>query len=111
MKDEIISFETAKILEKKNFDVAVRFFYINSKTLDCEYDGIKTVGKTSAPTQSLLQRWLREKHNINLFIGKQLSATWVWTIWGEKASGHLDVYYTYEGALEEGLQEALKLIK
>ena len=73
----------------------------------------------SAPTQSLLQRWLREKHDIHfeikpifdvneirpyhISISKNLSGkNFKYKIIGTRE--------TYEEALEAGLQEALKLI-
>lgn len=69
-----------------------------------------------APTQSLLQKWLREKHNIHIGVYyNKNSCVWDVECW------HVDdvepFYYgniefnTYEEALENGLQEALKLIK
>jgi len=78
----------------------------------------------SAPTQSLLKKWLRDKHNIQIEIelntkyikdiltnlysyqmykpSEQLKLSW-------KFSGCK--YLIYEEALEKGLYEALKLIK
>jgi len=69
-----------------------------------------------APTQSLLQKWLREKHNIWVY-GKPSNYTdgWDFRIY-RKGSKCLytvlkDDYELYEDGLEKGLQEALKLIK
>ena len=70
----------------------------------------------SAPSQSLLQKWLREKHNIhvwcelldrkNIYRAKVCDnspSLKYYGFWDDKRS--------YEEALEIGLQEALKLIK
>ena len=76
----------------------------------------------SAPTQSLLQRWLREEHNIHVI--PMISSNVVYYGYeiikysSENENGkHIDADFkqpfskTYEEALEVGLQEALKLIK
>lgn len=78
-----------------------------------------------APTQSLLQKWLRETHNIHCSSWCNASG-WAWEI--KKTNGtHISimnidgnvegtnpdsgVFDTYEESLENGLFEALKLIK
>ena len=73
--------------------------------------------KYPAPTQSLVQKWLREKHKIILIIGYQYeydSTPYSYWIYKEEQSlpiNHwVDDLETYEEALEKGLQEALKLI-
>ena len=77
-----------------------------------------------APTQSLLQKWLREVHNLHIYIDTTSSFDGMETH-RSKYKSHVKVpftpfkwttghYYlgdTYEEALEIGLQEALKLIK
>lgn len=79
----------------------------------------------SAPTQSLLHRWLREAHEINieatylpnrkvyksLFVPMDTSiSNRIKYNPGSKYYGNID-HKTYEEALEEGLFEALKLIE
>lgn len=73
--------------------------------------------KYPAPTQSLLQKWLREKYKIILIIGYQYeydSTPYSYWIYKEEQSlpinQWVDDLETYEEALEKGLQEALKLI-
>lgn len=77
----------------------------------------------SAPTQSLLQKWLREKHKINVssdlwdYLGKKQLCTYQYNILKiDPNSDYIKSHKpkmgtTYEEALEIGLQEALKLIK
>ena len=63
------------------------------------------------PTQSLLQRWLREVHSINVLIKQGYG--WEWYITkhnGIATKLHDGTYNFYEEALEAGLLEALKLI-
>ena len=81
----------------------------------------------SAPTQSLLQRWLREVHNIYVESYHDLTSDGTkiqfYTSWGflqqkdkngnQNVNGWYDEYNdwkTYEEALEIGLQEGLKLL-
>ena len=76
----------------------------------------------SAPTQSLLQRWLREVHDIDISIEKLIGGgsginkvyhTKIYKCICTKNDFELSipyVYDTYEETLEQGLQKALKLI-
>ncbi len=68
-------------------------------------------------TQSLLQRWLREVHNIHIEV--KLATTlpnfkcriWIKPEEGKNCSNIItEIYNSYEEALEAGLKEALKLI-
>ena len=73
----------------------------------------------SAPTQSLLQRWLREVHNTIVEITWQMCSTgyeYAVIDMNNPPEYNDDIeritsFKTYEEALEEGLLEALKLIK
>jgi hypothetical protein len=120
MKDELITFETAKLAKEKGFDWSVvRYWFppdINDKCY-WEWNSPKDYNKlkeaVSIPTQSLLQKWLREVHKIHITIhpyavGDLYFAEWVKTEGMEyEESG----FISYELALEFALQESLKLIK
>ena len=73
----------------------------------------------AAPTQSILQKWLRDEHKV--FVQIEVDQTYepkfcfgLWWYCGdgewEGGTDRSDLYYTYEEALEAGLQEALKLV-
>lgn len=67
----------------------------------------------SAPTQSLLQKWLRETHRIYVLADMGITRNYHWKYFTDSDSfvypkGN---FKTYEEALEKGLQEALKLIQ
>lgn len=71
----------------------------------------------SAPTQSELQEWLREKHNIHIQVWydntQKDGYPYLYKIYdqnNEPVDSDGWYYDNWEGALEEGLQEALKLI-
>jgi len=133
MKEQLISFETAKLAKEKGFTEECLHFYCKNKVCDhieepYEY-GFRVNGNKdskdnlgygitwSAPTQSLLQKWLREKHDINLRVASNSKTSHfpVNELLGlYKTIGYnqkdTKIYKTYEEALEQGLQEALKLI-
>lgn len=127
MEDQIISFETAKLAKEKGFDEKCSVLtYTNQKDVNYkipQYRNSKSQnshlsGMITLPTQSLLQRWLREVHNIHIritpFIGGGSGIDEVFEV--EILNFYKDlkqigfVYDKYEDALEAGLFEALKLI-
>jgi hypothetical protein len=70
-----------------------------------------------APTQSVLQKWLREEHNISVIVDFKLKKHPVlqyspktYDVKNYHIHGG-ELYETYEEALEKGLQKGLKLIK
>jgi hypothetical protein len=141
MKEDLITLKTAKLAKKKGFDLESLYFYTkpNSKMFGIDEHNrpysIKNTSKKlykcgnhaalnidnvfSAPTQALLQRWLREEHNIHISIGLNLNGDrpkvyWIsfeHTLEGSIIDTFQTEYKTYEEALEVGLYEALKLIK
>lgn len=80
MKDQLISFETAKLIKEKRFIVPTYYFYNNNNevyTYSSLMDWNRLIeedwnkNRYNAPTQSLLQRWFREVHNIHINITDQ----------------------------------------
>ena len=120
MKEQLISFETAKLAKEKGFTYAYEFYDKEGNIEDFGMVGGWTDccdENYAAPTQSLLAKWLREEHNIHVTsqIGNlDFINTYHYEI------RHIDKnkftckvkvnYKTYEEAYEIGLQEALKLI-
>ncbi len=117
MKDEPISFECAKLAKEKGFDIKCDNNWVT------EYGGVAYIaGKEKdpelsyyynpAPTQSLLQRWLREVHKINVesnYMPNIDKYACLYILMTGKASAKLG-FESYEEALEYGLIEVLKLI-
>lgn len=129
MKEISVKFETARLAKEKNFDWSCNNAYDLSGNLgnyydiveespfeenDVDYDSLRY----SAPTQSFLQKWLREVHNIHIHI----------CYFTESNTWNVDLYKlpnndlinnpmefsknnTYEQALEVGIYEGLKLVK
>ena len=122
MEDALITFETAKLAKEKEFDIKTTHYYLVDEkkhilNISKEYsiEGLNwNVRSTriSAPTQSLLAKWLREKHNIHLIAYKNINIDgYDWCYITTDGITNINSYKTYEEALEAGLQEALKLIK
>lgn len=137
MEEEKIKFETAKIAKEKGFieycdnwwDNELEYHLGDSTFSDCypEIEISEITGKIVVlpekivlrPTQSLLQKWLREDHNIETlvrpFINRKTHEKHyrAFVIWFDGKIYHDDKYFTHdtwEGTLEIVLQEALKLI-
>lgn len=131
MKEELISFETAKLAKENGFDLVVHAFYDKNMCIDetMYHNWNEYKAAYSAPTQSLLQKWLREKYNKYVKVHpvyRDEKIQWEYVIFFldepllsgtdgfKNRMSLLDYPYyweTFEEALENGLQEALKLIK
>lgn len=150
MEDTLITFKTAKLAKEKGFNEREHWFYKVKSENDIELYGCtkkELVGfkgynpiyykvndyhtnkekynaklyRCSAPTQSLLQKWLREKYNIDIIIdttrvikGEKNKGEYAAIIYSNnKVLFHWDLgglHQKYEEALEVALQEALNLI-
>ena len=126
MQEQQISFETAKLAKEKGFNEECYLTYGKIFKEYCifksEYSETNSeVNKYtySAPTQSLLQKWLREIHNIyiNIYVLEDDNGLIYYDFglkqvvnWLSDKSKKLEVFNTYEEALELGLYESLKLI-
>lgn len=135
MKEQLITFDTAKLAKEKGFWLPCYKCYDNSQFLQdtsndedvvfkYDYRTLPSKDKYLAPTQSLLQKWLREKHNIYAreeLVSSELgskeifapSITTEFRDWDNEnyCNYSFNNYYELpEEAIEKGLQEALKLI-
>lgn len=130
MKEEFVTLETAKMLKKKRFREDVFTFYeadgvegdmILSETYDYSENFNKRDGFLSAPSQSLVQKWLRETKNLHISIIRNACGYGYDICKAENGTHITDGIFkgpndggqwdTYEEALEVGIQESLKLIK
>lgn len=156
LKEPVVSFETAKLAREKGFEDVIgtgcgKSYYtydgkLNGSVVDelSEYFRLKkeeglehsqaeeknTKKSVSAPAQTLLQKWLREKHNIIVipnYIYISCGADQYGPLCDKlrydvdelcmKVDGYFitipltpNLFDTYEEALEEGLREALNMI-
>ena len=130
MTEELVTLETAKVLKEKGFKEDVSVFY----ELVCEegsyeyelfesYDAQNynaSVYSFSAPTQYIVQKWLRETKNMHVCIYRSASGYGYDISKADNGTHITDGIFdgpndggqwdTYEEALEVGIQEALKLV-
>lgn len=135
MQDKLISITTAKLVLEVGSNVGPSIFnwevehLDNNKVKIIELDliiDLKDFKKDlKLPTQSLLQKWLREKHNIHIEVSYCFTNDKYMVIVHSKINQRIEIeldllskkpeeylkYKSYEQALEIGLYEALKLIK
>ena len=119
MEEQLITFETAKLAKEKGFDIRVKCSYVKGRLFRRTKRKRDNWNKFddkyySAPTQSLLQKWLRETRLVNNYsIVVTVHFTSFSQYWFDINNGKKtgDKFDTYEEALEKGLQEALKLIE
>ena len=154
MQEERVGLKVAKLAKEKMFDLDVDSYYENDKLFTTNWEEIWDVvtyeqqenntfierldyntyeNHYSAPTQSLLQQWLREKHDIfvevnikhrnlkryffysisyanNSYEGYS-EVLYMWLGLGVEENEIYHVYVTHKQALEKGILKALKLIK
>lgn len=129
MEEKVINFDTAKAAKEKGFDWDCRFYFSNKEERDSftekaspgnynssywskqDFDDEEWI---SRPAQALLQKWLREVHNIHINIDCWKKATFH-LLHDKDSKGSFypknpSQWNTYEEALEIALQESLKLI-
>lgn len=135
IREELVTFETAKLAKEKGLchyfennnptKYVPAFYsedYINFDEVEFQQEDCTIDDRYFRPTQSLLQRWLREVHNILVIVKpmipeyeSDLADKWEAVVYLNKI-GHKGNYTktvvckTYEEALEIGLQKALKMI-
>ena len=130
MEEQYVTFKTAKLAKEKGFNEICHYFYRTDGTSTNHTERNSASGLwCAAPTQSLLQRWLRETHNIFIEITYEFypdginynfqvltydSKEKIDYINNDKSTGIYGdngEYNTYELALEAALQKALSFIE
>lgn len=125
IKEDYVSFETAKLLKKKEFNIACEYQYINCSSgcpfltdirddVGCYYKNTE-IGQDeySAPTLQMAMKWLREVHSlcvysIPLVTDSDGSAG---CLWGYVISKRLETLHKSECLFEEPEQACGEAIK
>ena len=121
MEEKLISFETAGLAKEKGFDEPCRWHYTQNSpkrepqlfSSEFEPESLNTWnGRYSTPTQSLLQKWIRETHNLDIIVSSNLIGYGylIYRRYPPKNILNKTLFQYYEEALEAGLLEALKLL-
>lgn len=114
--EQFVSFDTARMLKEAGFDVPCTSQYTEGMgvwNVEYPYGFNQDEFGYSRPTQALAARWLREAHNIDVMVDVYNRDYYVCNVYKNK---HLMIIRnivtsSFEKALEEGLCEAIKLIK
>lgn len=112
MEDQRVKYETAILAQSKGFEEKGEDFYTTNKELCAYMFSFSNTYMCEAPNQGLLQKWLREVHNIHI----ESNLSWGLRYFFKVYKGIEDKYTTedsslYEEGLEIALKEGLKLIK
>lgn len=140
MTEQLISFNTAKLAKEKGFNWPTLFYYFENYNAGLDYilvddiltqfgniEGVEDHNRSSyycnrysVPTQSHLQKWIREVHTIHIEISSYNdNDKIIYEYWIKDFRKDADVkvidgmknYNTYEEALEAGLSNVLLLNK
>lgn len=113
MKEQLISFDTAKLAKEKGYNrIPEEIVISNNVDYTSHFD---------IPTQSLLQKWLSDNHDLIVLpcINDNGDGDWwiSYNIWSIKDSDYLYennfsiAFDSFEEALEVGLQKGLESIE
>lgn len=116
--DEICTYEVAKLAREKGFDVQTFDWYdcagnYHKGFIPHELHECPRYKEYYAPSQSLLQRWLREEKYIDIAIVSLYSGGYSYIVYNIHCRDNRVVntnvgYATYELALEDALKYALE---
>lgn len=126
MEDQLVELVTAKLAQEKGFNWKVKnqwLLAVNNTLIEesfKEYTITPYKHGIARPTQSLLQKWLREVHNIDIVIYTSADDKPVYFYdfktltqmeYIKKFQNKVKWFDTYELALEDAFKIALKKIK
>ena len=83
MTEDYVSFEIAKLLKEKGFDMPTERFYNEDGTYCCgasAYNWNDDDEDCSCPTLQMAMKWLREVHNKHCDIGYDIDLKWFFQI-------------------------------
>ena len=118
--EEICTYEVCKLAKEKGFDVPTAEFYNDDGNIGCYPRAFNhnefPDGDYAAPTQSLLQRWLREEKGYYVYpFFDNVQLMWDWVCrektgdkWIPLVGVEFHLFPTYELALEDALKYALE---
>ena len=125
LTEDYVSYETAKLLKERGFDIPVRTYYENDDyeiVIDNEiifgstrsWNNNCSTGYISAPTQAMAMKWLREACGLIISIEYQGHCpTWKWIIHiksSDKKHTNFQHYDKYEETCEVAIKYALKYL-
>ena len=123
IEESYVSFDTARMLKEAGFEANLKTRYVEEEKDEWAFweSGTKRSDYNyfddtiACPTQALAARWLCEVHNIFIQLNPTFDG-WLLDLFDLKKHQYILTNKnanadSYEQALEDGLQEAIKLIK
>lgn len=126
LHEEICTYEVCKLAKEKGFDVPTdRYYHIYDDVIEAQ-NSLEMTGdgcadfynslnrcRCAAPTQSLLQRWLREEKGVDIAVVPNISEIYSYIVYDihcmeNRIKDTNAGYSTYELALEDALKYALE---
>lgn len=121
IEESYVSFDTAKMLKEAGFDVPCTSQYTEGMgiwNVGYPYNFNQDEFGYSRPTQALAARWLREVYNVAIYsLYDDDMEQWFYVVDAFTRNPVINgfqsgsEYDDYESAFEDGLREAIKLIK
>lgn len=126
IEESYVSFDTARMLKEAGFEANLKTMYVEEEKDEWAFwdSGAKRSDYNyfddtiACPTQALAARWLREVYNIAIYsLYDDDMDQWFYVIDAFAKNPVINgfqsgsEYDDYESAFEDGLQEAIKLIK
>jgi hypothetical protein len=117
-KEVRIQFETAKLAKEKGYRISNQYVFDESTgellPRDPAYPGWHDYaivdGVCASPSQTILQKWMRENHKIFVWVENYSETDYGFKILHKNKKHTMGSYDKYEEALEQALQQGLKLI-
>lgn len=114
IQEDLITYETALLAKSKGFDEICTYNYSEIYGLIENMNGLKhSDGNNrfvSVPTQALLQKYLRDKHDTHIEISRNYEkGYYLYEYFIDKNNQEFG-FKSYEECLEYALQQALNLI-
>lgn len=132
MKEQIVSYEIAMVIKNKGFNVRTEYSYFDYHDVEFDFDDMGHIYEVGvdykfgelelsnvyyqdiesqyyAPTQSLLQKWLREVHNIHVYVSYEFDSYRSYVVVNNVVEYSSSVgALSYEQVLEVALTEAVE---
>ena len=123
IKEDYVSFETAKLLKEKGFNEPCRKIYFTNGDLtdaDASYlceitnscmPGFRQNGLCTSPTQQMVMKWLREVHGLFIRITEDITGSvFEWSIYQKNYGCRMStcVEDSYEQACEAAIKHCLE---
>lgn len=126
IEENYVSFDTAKLLKEAGFEANLKTRYVEEEKDEWAFWGSGTKRSDynyfddtiACPTQALAARWLREVYNVAIYsLYDDDMEQWFYVVDAFTKNPVINgfqsgsEYDDYESAFEDGLREAIKLIK